>query len=587
MWSVSGLRCSARALCRSCGRRFSSSGGARGAFGAPVALLVAASATALLYRQSSSEEEPQTEAVAPNGDDVQPHKLARYNTERPKHKHYKYVILGAGTTAHAAIEAIMSQDPGADLLLVSEEASLPHDDFFSAKQGAQMPMELLATWNEWRRHVTARLETEPDAISTAPITVLLHKRLVRLDVENKQLLLDEAGSDTISFDRCLLATAGQPRPFYILDSRTMDYKIRDRINSLSTLQDFEMLAHIEDKIGSDGRVCIIGGGFLGTEIALALQDENRRDFSPLCLGKPALKVTQVFAEENPLAKTLPRYFAEEVGLRLRRVGVELLPNHIATEVREIIVEDPPPGEDDEGADQDEYLSHEVLQITAVGKSRQRLEADYIVLASTHCDPVTHIAQASNLEIDAGNGGIVVNSMMEAVNGVYAAGSCASYYDLGLGRRRVDRFDHAVNSGLLAGINMAAAENPGSGQKNPQLYTHQPAFHANLNLVGLNMIGIGTVDSRLRNVGLWVNGNHLHPQTKWDDGNPSLNRGAVYYFEKDKVVGVLLVNCSFLVGRARDALRLGASGMNQPWDVLKRQVPLAPEEWLEERWQEAN
>ena len=50
----------------------------------------------------------------------------------------------------------------------------------------------------------------------------------------------------------------------------------------------------------------------------------------------------------------------------------------------------------------------------------------------------------------------MNGQFEAISGVYAAGGAASYYDAALGRRRIDRYDHSVNSGLLAGYNMAAS-----------------------------------------------------------------------------------------------------------------------------------
>jgi hypothetical protein len=42
-------------------------------------------------------------------------RLARQNTSRQRRNHYSYVIIGAGTTALAAIEGILQQDPGADV----------------------------------------------------------------------------------------------------------------------------------------------------------------------------------------------------------------------------------------------------------------------------------------------------------------------------------------------------------------------------------------------------------------------------------------------------------------------------------------
>lgn len=45
---------------------------------------------------------------------------------------------------------------------------------------------------------------------------------------------------------------------------------------------------------------------------------------------------------------------------------------------------------------------------------------------------------------------MVNGLFEAVHGVYAAGSAASYFDPIMGRRRIGTHDHCVNSGLYAG-----------------------------------------------------------------------------------------------------------------------------------------
>lgn len=36
--------------------------------------------------------------------------------------HYQYVIIGAGTTAYAAIETIFNHQPDADILIISDEA---------------------------------------------------------------------------------------------------------------------------------------------------------------------------------------------------------------------------------------------------------------------------------------------------------------------------------------------------------------------------------------------------------------------------------------------------------------------------------
>ncbi|CAM9771571.1 unnamed protein product [Discosporangium mesarthrocarpum] len=57
-------------------------------------------------------------------------RLARQNTSRERRRYYQYVIVGAGTTAKAAIETILMQDPEADILMLTDEACLPAGDVY-------------------------------------------------------------------------------------------------------------------------------------------------------------------------------------------------------------------------------------------------------------------------------------------------------------------------------------------------------------------------------------------------------------------------------------------------------------------------
>jgi NADPH-dependent 2,4-dienoyl-CoA reductase/sulfur reductase-like enzyme len=63
---------------------------------------------------------------------------------------------------------------------------------------------------------------------------------------------------------------------------------------------------------------------------------------------------------------------------------------------------------------------------------------------------------SGLEIDPHLGGYVVNAELQARNSIWVAGDAACFYDIKLGRRRVEHHDHAVVSGRLAGENMTGA-----------------------------------------------------------------------------------------------------------------------------------
>lgn len=66
--------------------------------------------------------------------DVMALQLARQNTARERRRYYQYVIVGAGTTAKAAIEAILAEDPQADILLLTDEVCLPAGDVYKKER---------------------------------------------------------------------------------------------------------------------------------------------------------------------------------------------------------------------------------------------------------------------------------------------------------------------------------------------------------------------------------------------------------------------------------------------------------------------
>ncbi len=420
---------------------------------------------------------------------------------------------------------------------------------------------------------------------------------LQIDPERRALVLFD-GQEFL-FSKCLIATAGTPRRFYVLDSDRSALVARSRVNTLSNLEDFELIEAVPDMMPEGGgQAIVVGGGFLGTEVALALANRN-------------VKVAQAYAEEAPLASYLPPYLAKCVQVLLHKAGVDQLCERLVTGVRA----------DCEDCDTS-------LEVSLVGLAKEQKTVDYAVLASTHVDPVVNLASKSGFEIDPKVGGIVVNGFMEAAGGVYAAGSCVSYYDQALGRRRADTIDHSINSGMIAGYNMVMSikqlemrgkeaadeqflsEVAGSANDNrrtmpskmlpssrdgthQRLYTHQPVFRSNLESVGVVMEGIGNVDSRLKTFGVWVDGKHRDHtfSNSGDKMKPCIDgadkeelecasffmRGIVYYLNDGKIEGILLWNASDLLERARDVIHLQPtiSGL----EALKSLVALAPNEWL--------
>ncbi|CAI5702575.1 unnamed protein product [Peronospora effusa] len=499
-------------------------------------------------------------------------RLSRRFTRRKQLKHHRYVIIGSSTAANTAIEAIRQEDASADILVLSDENALPRRDFGSFQVGRTydenssdaveeeaLAPALLESYNEWRRHLSARFEEDTVASTgPAPLTLLLDKRPLEFDVEKNRVLLGD-GTE-IRYERCLIASAGRPRHFYVLNSDRVSYALKDRVNTCTSRADFVRLDQVST--GEVRSVLVIGAGFLGCEVACALATDPRNGH---------VKTKLVFVEQSPAARALPPYLAEELARRLSRAGVEVVPDKLVTSLR--------PSVDDDDNENDSGVTVGVLG----GKDKPEavLDADYVVLASTHTDPAPTLrlgratSTGGGLERDEKNGGIVVNAQLEAVSGLFVAGNAASYFDPYLGRRRVDRYDHAVNSGLTAGRNMARSLR-GAGKM--KTYRHQPLFRSHLTGVGVLIEGIGEVDSSLRTVGVWVQPPNIGTGHDGTQGMPC-ERGVVYYLKGNKIMGILLWNASDVLESARQLMLSRPEMRDNVVEELKHTISLAPSDWL--------
>lgn len=112
---------------------------------------------------------------------------------------------------------------------------------------------------------------------------------------------------------------------------------------------------------------------------------------------------------------------------------------------------------------------------------------------------------------------------QAIGNVFVAGGVASYYDAALGRRRVEMFDHSINSGILAGKNMTADE-----ARPKRRYTHQPSYRSLLKDIDVVCDVMGEIDSKMHTVGIWVN----NPVESEDEAE-TYQRGIIYYIKENK------------------------------------------------------
>jgi programmed cell death 8 (apoptosis-inducing factor) len=94
-------------------------------------------------------------------------------------------------------------------------------------------------------------------VETSKTKLLLGKPVTQLNVDDHSVTL--ADGSVIYYHKVLLATGGKPK--------TLENVSGDHVSTFRNINDFKKL----DKIAKEGaHVAIIGGGFLGSELAVAL-----------------------------------------------------------------------------------------------------------------------------------------------------------------------------------------------------------------------------------------------------------------------------------------------------------------------------
>ncbi|XP_071425881.1 apoptosis-inducing factor 1, mitochondrial isoform X2 [Pithys albifrons albifrons] len=379
--------------------------------------------------------------------------------------HVPFLLIGGGTAAFAAARSIRARDPGARVLIVSEDPALPYmrpplskELWFSDDPDVTETLRF-KQWNGKERSIYFQPPSfyvpvqDLPSVENGGVAVLCGKKVVHMDVRGNTVKLNDGTQ--ISYDKCLIATGGTPRNLPAIERAGKD--VQKRLTLFRKIEDFRSLEKISREVKS---ITIIGGGFLGSELACALGRRARTR---------GLEVIQLFPENGNMGKVLPEYLSNWTTEKVRREGVNVLPNAVVKSVS---------------------VSGNRLVIKL--KDGRKVETDHIV-AAVGLEPNVELAKSAGLEVDSDFGGFRVNAELQARSNIWVAGDAACFYDIKLGRRRVEHHDHAVVSGRLAGENMTGAAKP---------YWHQSMFWSDLGPnVGYEAIGL--VDSSLPTVGVFA------------------------------------------------------------------------------------
>ena len=307
------------------------------------------------------------------------------------------VIVGAGECGARAAFALREAGHEGPVTLVGEERHLPYERPPLSKEALiadDGPMPKLIA--DAARFAEAAIEHRPA------------RRVAAIDRANRRLVL--TGGEVLPYDRLLLATGATPR-------RLM--REGAEIAHIAYLRTLEDAAAIRARVGPGQRVAVIGGGFIGLELAASAR----------ALGA---EVAVVEVLPRILARAVPAKIAEVVAARHADAGVSILTGT--------------------GIDRIETAPGAARIALADGRT---IEADLLV-AGIGAVPCTSLAAACGLAID---NGIAVDSTLATIDlDIFAAGDCCSFpLALYNGRRvRLESWRNAQDQGNTAARNLLGA-----------------------------------------------------------------------------------------------------------------------------------
>jgi 3-phenylpropionate/trans-cinnamate dioxygenase ferredoxin reductase subunit len=330
------------------------------------------------------------------------------------------VVIGAGLAGAKTAEELRARGYDGAITLIGDEPHLPYDrpplskDYLQGKAGLDTVTLHPEEWYA-ENSVTLMRGTHVTAIHRTSRTVVL------------------ADGTELPYDRLVIATGSSPRPL------TVDGSDLEGVLYLRHLDDSDRL---RDTIAAVSSLAIIGGGWIGLEVAAAARaagvEVTLIEMAPLPLGGVlGPEVAQVFADLH--AK-------HGVDLRLG-VGVAALTG-------------------DDG------------RVVAVQLEDGTAVAAEAVVVGVGITPNIQLAQDAGLEVD--NGILVDEHLRTNDPDIYAVGDVANAWHPVLAQRiRVEHWANAQNQPAVAAAGIVGAD---------AAYDRQPYFYSDQYDLGMEYTG---------------------------------------------------------------------------------------------------
>ena len=371
-------------------------------------------------------------------------------------KHYTYIIVGAGVAADMAIKGIRRIDKQSEIALFGKEPHPPYDR-------PPLSKELWKGKNEeiiWR------------ALNTHQLQEYYGREIISIDPVEKTIT-DQLG-EHYQYDALLLATGGSPRKLPFGDGL------------IHYLHDLEAYLRIKEVVAHAEHIGVIGGGFIGSEMASVLNEHGKR-------------VSMFFPEDGIGANVFPSELSQLITETYIEKGVEV------------------------------FTGENVIDVQANGEgcvlitdTDREIEVD-VVIAGIGLLPNIALAKSSGINT---NRGIVVDEQLHTNYAeIFAAGDAAEFTQPLLQKQlHVEHEDNARAMGKQAGRNMAGANEP---------FEHLSYFYSDM--FDMSYVAMGEVSSKL---------------ATYIDWREPFKKAVVYYLDEGRVRGVLFWNVSNAVQEAK-------------------------------------
>ena len=329
------------------------------------------------------------------------------------------IILGGGQAGIYAAREIRKNDTESNIKILGEENLLPYERPPLSKDF------LLDKKNEGDLYFHSSEVLKNENIDFENISIS------KVDFENKKLF--SKSEDVYTYDSLLISTGSDNKRL------SLDNNLNDDVYYLRNLEEAKT---IKEKVSDKNKITIIGGGFIGLEIASSLSQLQKR-------------VTVIEIGNQLMGRIIPKQIADLVQNTHIEQGNEIILNK---QIDKIIKKNG---------------IYEILL-----NDNSIIETDFVI-AGIGSTPSVKLFENTNLKLD---NGIVTNQFCEtSIKDVYAAGDVCNFYHPFYERNmRLESYQHAQNHGICAGKNIAGVKTEYTSI--PWMWSDQ--FNLNLQLTGI-------------------------------------------------------------------------------------------------------